>query len=93
MVDVDNPFIEQARLACREGFGKDPLVVACGGTIGALPPLQERFGAPIVLIAQSLLEDGYHEPNESFRFDQARGGVRTMAHYLSSIAELRLKKA
>lgn len=93
VVDVDNPFIEQARLACREGFGADPLFVACGGTIGALPPLQDRFGAPIVLIAQSLLEDGYHEPNESFRFDQARGGVRTMAHYLSSIAELRLKTA
>lgn len=93
VVEVDNPFIEKARVACREGFGRDPLFVACGGTIGALPPLQERFGVPIVLIAQSLLEDGYHEPNESFRFDHARGGVRTMAHYLNSIAELRTDKA
>lgn len=93
VVEVDNPFIEQAREACKEGFGRDPLFVACGGTIGALPPLQEHFNAPIVLIAQSLLEDGYHEPNESFRFDHARGGVRTMAHYLSRIAEMRSKSA
>jgi acetylornithine deacetylase/succinyl-diaminopimelate desuccinylase-like protein len=91
VVEVDNPFIEKAREACRAGFGDDPLFVACGGTIGALPPLQNRFEAPVVLIAQSLLEDGYHEPNESFRFDQARGGMRTMAHYLHSIAELRAK--
>jgi acetylornithine deacetylase/succinyl-diaminopimelate desuccinylase-like protein len=94
LVEVDNPFVDQANAACTAGFGRAPLYVACGGTIGALPPLQDRFpGAPVVCIAQSLLEDGYHEPNESFRFDQARGGIRTMAHYLHNIAELRMKKA
>lgn len=72
--------------ACHAGFGKEPLYVGSGGSIGAIPPLQLLFPqAPVVMIAQSLLSDGYHAPNERFEFAQAEAGMRTMAGYLGNL--------
>jgi acetylornithine deacetylase/succinyl-diaminopimelate desuccinylase-like protein len=87
---LDNPFMEKAREACTFGFEREPVFVGSGGSIGALPEFQRVFPqAPIVLIAQSLMSDGYHAPNEHFRLEQARRGIKTIAHYLTSIADFR----
>lgn len=87
--DLDNPFMAQAKAACEYGFGLPALFVGGGGTIGSIPEFQRVFPeAPIVLLAQSLLSDGYHAPNENFRLSQARNGMKTMAYYLHHIANL-----
>ena len=79
-----------AKEACRYGFGSDPLFVGCGGTIGSVPEFMRTYpGTPIVLLAQSLMSDGYHAPNEQFELKQARNGIKTMAAYLSQIASQR----
>lgn len=90
MSEVDNAFMREAVAACEAGFGQAPVFVGSGGTIGALPEFQRVFPhAPLVLIAQSLMSDGYHAPNENFRISQIRNGFCTMAYYLTSIATLR----
>lgn len=90
MTSIDNPFMQKAAEACKYGFGKEALYVGSGGTIGSLPEFQRLWqGVPLVMIAQSLLTDGYHAPNEEFRWEQARNGIKTMAAYLSSIGQLR----
>ncbi len=87
--EVDNAFMTEAIAACESGFGRPPVFVGSGGTIGALPEFQRVFpNSPIVLIAQSLMSDGYHAPNENFQRKQIRDGFKTMAHYLSRIATL-----
>lgn len=84
---LDAPPMRLAAQACAYGFGKAPLMVGSGGTIGALPHFQRVFPqAPLVLIAQSLMSDAYHGPNENFRFSQMRNGMRTMAAYLHALA-------
>lgn len=86
---VDNRFMQAAVVACEAGFGREPVFVGSGGTIGALPEFERVFvGAPLVLIAQSLMSDGYHAPNENFQLQQMRNGFKTMAHYLLSLADL-----
>lgn len=86
MTDITHPIMEKAIAACEAGFGKAPLFVGSGGTIGALPEFQRVFPeAPIVLIAQSLMSDGYHAPNENFRISQIEAGMKTMAHYLHAL--------
>jgi len=90
ITDLDTPFISQAIQACENGFGKPPVFVGCGGSIGAIPEVQRVFPkAPVILLAQSLISDGYHAPNEEFRLDQAGRGIQTMAHYIRSLAGLR----
>jgi acetylornithine deacetylase/succinyl-diaminopimelate desuccinylase-like protein len=89
MSPVDNVFMVEAVKACEKGFGKTPVFVGSGGTIGAIPEFERVFpDSPIVLIAQSLMSDGYHAPNENFQIKQLRNGTKTMAHYLSQIAYL-----
>lgn len=90
MSEVDNAFMREAVAACEEGFGRKPVFVGSGGTIGSLPEFQRVYPtAPIVLIAQSLLSDGYHAPNENFQIAQLKAGFKTMAAYLMRIADLR----
>ena len=76
--------------ACQYGFGKPALYVGCGGTIGSVPQFQRVYpGKAIVLLAQSLMSDGYHAPNEHFEIKQATDGIKTIAKYLTSIAHQR----
>lgn len=86
--DLNAQPMQVAAAACEFGFGKSPLIVGSGGTIGALPQFQRVFPqAPLVLIAQSLMSDHYHGPNENFRLSQMRDGMRTMAAYLYGLAQ------
>jgi acetylornithine deacetylase/succinyl-diaminopimelate desuccinylase-like protein len=88
--DLENRYVGAAQEACEYGFGKPPVFVGCGGSILALHYLKERFSdAPQVLVAQSLEADNYHGHNESFSLDQARGGVKTMAHYFRKLGEMK----
>lgn len=89
IIDTENDFSRMAEQACLYGFGRLPIYVGGGATIGSVPQFQSIYpGVPIVLLAQSLLSDGYHAPNEHFRLDQAEKGIRVMAKYLNSIASM-----
>ncbi len=87
---IENPFMEKARAACLTGYGKEALIVAAGGSIGSVLQFQRVAPhAPVIMIAQSLITDGYHAPNEEFRWSQAIGGIKTIATYLSSLGDLK----
>jgi len=82
---LSEAIFESAIEACNYGFGRKPLFVGCGGTIGAIPQFQRVYPkAPVVLIAQSLMSDGYHAPNEEFQLIQGERGIATMAKYIHS---------
>ena len=84
---VDHPLMQAAGESCIYGFGKKPLYIGSGGTIGAVPEFQRVYpGKPIVLIAQSLLSDGYHAPNENFKLEQATKGMKAIAYLFNRIA-------
>lgn len=88
--NINVPHMKRAAAACTEAFGKEALFVACGGSIGSMPPLQHLFPqAPLVLMAMSKVSDGYHAPNEQFEFRQAELGIKAVAKYLSSIGDLK----
>jgi acetylornithine deacetylase/succinyl-diaminopimelate desuccinylase-like protein len=85
---LENPFMDKAIEACEFGFGKRPLFVGSGGTIGSIPEFNRLFpNAPVILIAQSLMSDNYHGIDEEFQFAQARGGIKTMSRYLSQLGK------
>jgi len=90
IVPLKSEFMEKAVEACEYGFGQQPVFVGCGGAIGALVTLQQGFpSTPIVMIALSKVSDGYHAPNEKFELAQARAGIKTIAHYIHSVARMR----
>ncbi len=66
MTDPNGPAFEAALTALRKGFGKEPIAIGCGGTIGFVGPLAELFGgAPALLLGIEDPASNAHAPNES----------------------------
>jgi acetylornithine deacetylase/succinyl-diaminopimelate desuccinylase-like protein len=82
------PYAEALRRSVLAGFGKRPVMVREGGSIGAIPMLQRAWRVPILFMGLSLPEHGYHAPNEYFDWGQASGGLRTFVHYFRELANL-----
>ncbi len=82
------PFADAASDALEFGFGARPAFVREGGSIGAVLSMAEAWNVPITLLGMSLPEDGYHGPNESYAWGQARGGMLTFVRYFERLAAL-----
>ena len=69
-------------------FGKPPVFIREGGSIGAVVSMQRHLGAPVVLMGFSLPEHGYHAPNEYFDWGQAAGGMKAFVHFFAQAGEI-----
>ena len=81
-------YAHAVREAVRDGFGKEPVFIREGGSIGAVPKLAKQWNVPIVFLGLSLPEHGYHAPNEQFDWGQAMGGMRAFVSYFSTLSEV-----
>lgn len=91
---IDNPHVQRAAEACERGYGERPLFIRSGGTIGAFVGVKKELpDVPIVMLNMSKATDGYHAPNEHFEWAQAARGMKTIAHYIASIGDLRTTRA
>jgi acetylornithine deacetylase/succinyl-diaminopimelate desuccinylase-like protein len=84
----EGPYVDCVKRAVKAGFGKDPVFVREGGSIGAVVAMQKTWKVPILFIGLSLPEHGYHAPNEYYDWGQASGGMKTFAHYFAEIAKI-----
>lgn len=82
------PYAEALVRSVRSGFGKVPVLVREGGSIGAVDHLDRSWNVPILFMGLSLPEHGYHAPNEYFDWGQASGGIRTFVHYFQELAQM-----
>jgi acetylornithine deacetylase/succinyl-diaminopimelate desuccinylase-like protein len=83
------PHVDAAKRAMKFAFGKDPVTVREGGTIGAILFMEQILNCPIVFMGLSLPEHGYHAPNENFDWGQARGGIVAFAKFVEEVAAAR----
>lgn len=82
------PYADALCRSVQAGFGKTPVWVREGGSIGAISILDRTWKAPILFMGLSLPEHGYHAPNEFFDWGQASGGMRTFVHYFRELARM-----
>ena len=82
------PYAEALQRSVQAGFGKTPVNVREGGSIGAIADLDRAWKAPILFMGLSLPDHGYHAPNEYFDWGQASGGMRTFVHYFQELADM-----
>ena len=69
-------------------FGKEPVFVREGGSIGAVLSMEQVLKAPIYFLGLSLPEHGYHAPNENYDWQQGRGGMMAFAEYFRRVGEI-----
>jgi acetylornithine deacetylase/succinyl-diaminopimelate desuccinylase-like protein len=86
---TSGPYVEAARRAITFAFGKQPVFVREGGTIGAVLSMEQILKVPIVFMGLSLPDHGYHAPNENFDWGQASGGIVAFAKLFEEVAGLR----
>jgi acetylornithine deacetylase/succinyl-diaminopimelate desuccinylase-like protein len=82
----DHPAVKAAARAMERGFGKPPVFIGTGGTIGPVSSFDRILGLPQVLIGVGLPDDAIHAPNEKFDLGQFFGGIETMTYLYDELA-------
>lgn len=82
----DHPAVAAAARAMQAGFGKAPVFIGTGGTIGPVASFDRILGIPQVLIGVGLPDDRIHAPNEKFTLSQFFGGIKTMCALYDELA-------
>jgi len=83
------PYADAIRGAMKFAFGKEPVFVREGGSIGAVLSMERVLKSPVYFLGLSLPEHGYHAPNENFDWPQAEGGMAAFADYFRRLGEMR----
>jgi acetylornithine deacetylase/succinyl-diaminopimelate desuccinylase-like protein len=86
---TSGPYVEAAKRAIQFAFGKTPVFVREGGTIGAVLSMEQILKCPIVFMGLSLPHHGYHAPNENYDWGQAGGGIVAFAKFFEEVSGLR----
>jgi acetylornithine deacetylase/succinyl-diaminopimelate desuccinylase-like protein len=82
------PLADAVRRSMKFAFGRDPVFVREGGSIGAVISMDRVLDCPVLFLGLSLPEHGYHAPNENYDWQQASGGMVALAKYFDEVAQL-----
>jgi len=82
------PHADAIRASVKFAFGKEPVFVREGGSIGAVLSMERVLKVPVFFLGLSLPEHGYHAPNENYDWQQAQGGMAAFAEYFRSVGEM-----
>jgi acetylornithine deacetylase/succinyl-diaminopimelate desuccinylase-like protein len=85
---TSGPEAEAVKRALEFAFGKKPVFIRDGGSIGAVVTLKKVLRCPVMFLGLSLPEHGYHAPNENFDWRQAGGGIVAFAKYLDEVSRI-----
>jgi acetylornithine deacetylase/succinyl-diaminopimelate desuccinylase-like protein len=89
MTDPNGPAFDAALRALRAGYGKDPVPIGTGGSIGFIGPLAELFGgAPALLLGIEDPHSNPHAPNESLHDGDFRKLMASLAHLFENLGTL-----
>lgn len=69
-------------------FGREPVFVREGGSIGAVIAMEKVLQSPVMFLGLSLPEHGYHAPNENFDWQMASGGMVAFVKYFDNLARM-----
>ncbi len=73
--------------AATEVFGKPPIYLREGGSVGLLADLKEVLGLDAVMMGLFLPEDNLHAPTESFHLGVMQRGIETSERVLAELAK------
>ncbi|HVT04287.1 MAG TPA: M20/M25/M40 family metallo-hydrolase [Thermoanaerobaculia bacterium] len=85
---TEGPYADAIRRSMKFAFGREPVFVREGGSIGAVPSMEKLLDCPVLFLGLSLPEHGYHAPNENFDWRQASGGMIAFARYFQELSQL-----
>ncbi len=88
MGPTTGPLADAVKSAMKFAFGREPVFVREGGSIGAVVSMEKILRCPVMFLGLSLPEHGYHAPNENYDWQQASGGMVAFAKYFGELSTL-----
>ena len=88
LAPTTGPLADAVKDAMKFAFGREPVFVREGGSIGAVNSIEKVLKCPVMFLGLSLPEHGYHAPNENYDWQQASGGMVAFARYFENVARM-----
>ena len=85
---TDMAAYQAAAKAVKSVFGKEPVPVYSGGSIGVISCFEQVLGIKSILLGFGLSQDAIHSPNESYGLDQFARGIETIPLFYKYFAEM-----
>ncbi|WP_455479616.1 M20/M25/M40 family metallo-hydrolase [Bartonella sp. B23] len=89
-LSYDSPFIEAAKDALSQEWGKPALLTAMGGSIPIVGDFQSILDMETILVGFALADDRIHSPNEKYNLKSFHKGQRSWARILATLANRRV---
>lgn len=82
---IDSEAYKAAEKAYTKTFGKRPLPVRRGGSIGVIPIFEKTLQVKPILMGFGLESDAIHSPNENFPVEMFFKGIETIVEFYRNI--------
>jgi len=79
LCDLNSPYMDAARSAIKQGFGKQPVMIREGGSIPVVATFQRLLGVDTLLLGWGQNTDQLHSPNEHFSLNDYHRGILASA--------------
>jgi acetylornithine deacetylase/succinyl-diaminopimelate desuccinylase-like protein len=77
--ELSGPFVDAAKAALKETFGREPVITGEGGSIPVVGDFQRILGAPVLLIGFGLPGENAHAPDEWMSEENYRKGIEAIS--------------
>lgn len=85
-LDWDLPALARARDALTSEWGKEALMIGCGGSIPIVADFKRLLDMDTLMIGFALEDDRVHSPNEKYDLTSFHKGTRSWARVLAALA-------
>jgi acetylornithine deacetylase/succinyl-diaminopimelate desuccinylase-like protein len=87
-VAPDSPAVQAAAETLREVFGTPPVIVGMGGTVPVTTTFRDVLGVDTVFFSFSTADEDIHAPNEFYRPERFRLGLRAWVLLWRKLAQI-----
>src|SRR5438874_4672236 len=81
LIRTDNHYVQAAKDAMKEVFGKNTVLIRSGGSIPIVADFEKHLRIPSVMMGFGLPDDNLHAPNEKFHIPNFYRGIESIIRF------------
>jgi acetylornithine deacetylase/succinyl-diaminopimelate desuccinylase-like protein len=86
LIRTDNHYVQAAKDAMKEVFGKDTVFIRTGGSIPVVADFEKHLHIPSVMMGFGLPDDNLHAPNEKFHIPNFYRGIESIIRFFQLLS-------